>query len=71
MAESPRGHRPHSTSSTQTTYAEPWQRASLGMNWYVNGHALKFSVMHRESFNTNGVGNVRSRATYLQSHFAF
>ena len=24
---------------------------SVGMNWYVVGHALKFSVMHRESFN--------------------
>ena len=52
-------------------YAEPWQRASVGMNWYVIGHAVKFSVMHRESFNTNGVGNVRSRSTYVQSHFAF
>jgi len=28
-------------------------------------------VMHRESFNTAGFSNVRSRATYLQSHFAF
>ena len=53
------------------TFAKPWQRASIGMNWYVNGHALKFSVMHRESFNTQGVENVRSRATYVQSHFAF
>ena len=53
------------------TFDDPWQRASLGMNWYVNGHALKFSVMHRESFNTGGLRNVRSRATYLQSHFTF
>jgi hypothetical protein len=48
-----------------------WQRAAVGMNWYVNAHALKFSVMHRESFNTAGARNVRSRATYVQSHFAF
>ena len=53
------------------TFEKPWQRASIGMNWYVKGHALKFSVTHRESFNTQGVANVRSRATYLQSHIAF
>ena len=43
-----------STPWTVTRSPKPWQRASVGMNWYVNGHALKFSVMHRESFNTNG-----------------
>ena len=48
-----------------------WQRAAVGMNWYVKGHALKFSVMHRESFDERGVRGLRSRATYLQSHFAF
>ena len=52
-------------------YATPWRRVSIGMNWYVHGHALKFSVTHRESFNDQGVRNVRSRATYVQSHFAF
>lgn len=43
----------------------------VGMNWYINGHALKFSVLHRKSFHDRGIRNVRSRATYLQSHFAF
>ena len=52
-------------------FDEPWRRASIGMNWYVNGHALKFSVMHRESFNASGVRGARSHATYVQSHFAF
>ena len=55
--------------------AEPfemaWQRLSAGMNVYVNRHALKFSLMHRESFNDGGVDGVRSRATYIQTQFAF
>ena len=52
-------------------FETPWRRAALGMNWYVNRHALKFSLMHRESFHHAGVRDARSRATYLQSHFAF
>jgi hypothetical protein len=30
-------------------------RASVGMNWYINGHRLKAGVMHRQSFNVLGV----------------
>jgi hypothetical protein len=48
-----------------------WRRASAGMNWYVNGHRLKFSLTHRESFNHGGARDARSRTTYLQAHFAF
>ena len=32
-------------------FEKPWRRAAVGMNWYVNRHALKFSVLHRESCN--------------------
>jgi hypothetical protein len=53
------------------TYERVWHRVSGGMNWYVKRHALKFSVMHRESFNDQGVDQVRSRATYVQAQFAF
>lgn len=52
-------------------YARTWKRASAGVNWYVRRHDLKFSVMHRESFNDGGQTGVRSRAVYLQTHFAF
>jgi len=41
------------------------------MNVYLNRHALKFSLMHRESFNEGGVEGARSRATYIQTQFAF
>jgi len=48
-----------------------WHRLSAGMNVYLNRHALKFSLMHRESFNEGGVEGARSRATYIQTQFAF
>jgi hypothetical protein len=49
----------------------PWRRIAGGLVWYVNAHRLKFSLMHRESFDDRGVAGARSRATYLQSQFAF
>jgi hypothetical protein len=52
-------------------YAEPWRRASGGLNWYLNGHRLKFSLMHRESFQDRGVESARSRRTYVQAQIAF
>lgn len=52
-------------------FARPWRRTALGMNWYVRRHALKFSLMHRESFNHRGDSGARSRAVYLQTQFAF
>jgi hypothetical protein len=49
----------------------PWRRVAGGLAWYVNGHQLQFSLMHRESFNDRGVDHARSRATYAQAQFAF
>ena len=54
-----------------TTFGSPWRRMAFGVNWYVKRHDLKFSIMHRESFNERGVSEVRSRATYVQTQFAF
>lgn len=56
---------------TAEAFESTWQRLSGGMNVYVNRHALKFSLMHRESFNDGGVDGTRSRATYIQTQFAF
>ncbi|MEO5897404.1 MAG: porin [Vicinamibacterales bacterium] len=53
------------------TFASTWQRLSVGINAYVNGHRLKFSLMHRESFNDAGTDGARSRQTFIQSQFAF
>jgi hypothetical protein len=52
-------------------FDHPWRRLSGGMNVYVNRHALKLSLMHRESFNEDGRDGARSRATYIQTQFAF
>ena len=56
---------------TADSFDTAWQRLSGGMNVYINRHALKVSLMHRESFNDNGVDGARSRATYVQTQFAF
>jgi phosphate-selective porin OprO and OprP len=53
------------------SFTEHWQRAAAGMNWYVNGHDMKVSLMHRESFNERGVSGARSHTTYIQTQFAF
>ena len=57
--------------ASSPSYDEPWRRVSAGMNWYVNGHRLKFSLMHRQSFNERGVRNGRSHTTYLQAQFSY
>ena len=57
--------------ASSAAFDATWQRASAGMNWYVNGHRLKFSVMHRESFNDRGARDERSHTTYLQTQFSF
>jgi phosphate-selective porin OprO and OprP len=57
--------------TTSDAFDATWQRFNLGINWYFNGHRLKVSVMHRESFNDRGAGDQRSRATYLQTQFSF
>ena len=54
-----------------TPFVEAWHRLSAGMNWYVSGHGLKFSLMQRESFNESGRPGVRSHTTYIQTQFAF
>jgi phosphate-selective porin OprO/OprP len=46
-------------------------RPAAGMNWYANGHRLKISAMHRETFNARGVTGARSRTTYIQAQLAF
>ena len=46
-------------------------RPSAGAVWYVNGHRLKFSAMHRESVNVLGVHGARGRQTYVQAQYGF
>jgi hypothetical protein len=49
-----------------TTY-----RRSVGTIWYMNGHRLKLTALHRETFNALGVRDARARATSAQVQFAF
>jgi hypothetical protein len=52
-------------------YPRPWRRGALGLNWYVHGHDLKFQVMHRESWNADGIAGARAHATHLQAQIGF
>lgn len=52
-------------------YAHTWRRASAGMNWYVDGHNLKFQVMHRLSSDEPGVAGAHSQTTYAQAQVLF
>lgn len=52
-------------------FTTPWRRRAIGLNWYIDGHRLKLSLMHRESYDHEGVAGARSRSTYLQSQFSF
>ena len=56
---------------TTDAFADTWHRITGGMNWYMNRHDLKVSLMHRESFNERGVRGARSHTTYVQTQFAF
>jgi hypothetical protein len=44
---------------------------SVGMNYYLSGHELKFSVMHRWVRNDDFVSGARSHATFVQAQLAF
>jgi hypothetical protein len=46
-------------------------RVSVGTNWYMNGHRLKFGFMHRQSFNVLGVRDVCGHSTHVQAQVAF
>lgn len=52
-------------------FVDTWRRLTGGMNWYMNRHDLKVSLMHRESYNERGLAGVRSHTTYIQTQFAF
>lgn len=53
------------------TYAAPWRRAAIGLNWYLHGHRLKFQFMHRVSWSEEGTPGTRAHATHLQAQIAF
>jgi hypothetical protein len=46
-------------------------RPSVGANWYVNQHRLKFQFVHRETFNALGQRGVRAHRTTLQTQLVF
>ena len=53
------------------SFVTPWRRVGAGMNWYIRGHDLKVSLLHRESFDERGVSGARSRVTFLQTQIVF
>lgn len=52
-------------------FGAAWRRAAAGLNWYLDGHNLRFQFMHRLSFNDRGSRGARAHATHVQAQIAF
>ena len=52
-------------------YATPWNRTSVGMNWFINRHDTKVQLTYRMGQNLNGVENQDKDELYIQGQFVF
>jgi len=52
-------------------YAEAWNRASLGVNWFVHKHDIKVQLSYRMGENLDGVANNDADEIFLQTQYVF
>ena len=52
-------------------YATAWNRTSVGLNWFINRHNIKFHLTYRIGENQDGVQNNNSDEMFLQGQFVF
>ena len=52
-------------------YATAWNRTSVGLNWFINRHNLKFQFTYRIGENLDGLQNNNSDEMFLQGQFVF
>lgn len=52
-------------------YADEWIRTSVGANWFIHKHDLKFQLTYRMGENVKGVTDVEEDEIFLQSQFVF
>jgi hypothetical protein len=53
------------------TFESPSRRAAAGVSWYVDGHRLRFQLMHRLTVNDRGISGARRQTSALQAQIAF
>lgn len=58
-------------SQDSDTYADPWVRDTLGVNYYLQGHDLKLQLNLRKSENIDGVAGADSVESFLQGQYQF
>jgi hypothetical protein len=52
-------------------YATAWNRTSIGANWHINKHDIKFQLSYRMGENLDGVENNDEDELFLQTQFVF
>lgn len=52
-------------------YGKEWTRTSVGANWFVHKHDLKFQLSYRMGENVDGVDGADEDEVFLQGQFVF
>ncbi len=52
-------------------YAEPWTRVSLGANWYIQKHHIKYQLTYRQNSDAQGVKGNDVNELFVQAQFVF
>ena len=52
-------------------YATNWDRASVGANWFLQGHDVKVQLTYRMNENVNGVNGSDEDEIFLQGQYVF
>jgi phosphate-selective porin OprO/OprP len=52
-------------------YKESWNRTSVGLNWFVKKHDIKFQATYRKGENQNGVRESDLNELYVQAQYVF
>ncbi len=52
-------------------YAETWERTSVGINWFLHQHDIKYQLTFRKNENMNGVDGADADEVFLQGQYVF
>lgn len=52
-------------------YADEWTRTTIGLNYYVKKHNIKYQLSYRQNENIDGVIGSDSDEVFLQAQFVF
>ncbi len=52
-------------------YASAWKRTSIGANWFIHEHDVKFQLTYRMGKNLKGVTGNDEKETFLQAQYVF